>query len=322
MKKKYLFSKSIGVKEDEKDLYVEGFVAHTDPDSGNDIIPTHVQQMIVDQINGKHRGIAHKGSMHHDWLINQNPNEDVIALAEEAKLIEGKAWIRAKINKVHPDFEKVKHEISDGIIDSFSIEYADETMPFHYETRDGKTYRIFDGVDMLGYGLASRPLNSSAKMTNAYFKEIVKGRADMKTKEEKTVDNAVDNKTEKTTQPEEKKEGIKAESTVSKEDLEVVKKELKETKDKLGEIESEKAKEHADKLLAEQIAKVDTVLNKINNNVQPVNLPLKQQEGNIEKKSGDPLSKENVRKYIDEAKSPDEQRKRINEVVSKLGFAK
>lgn len=80
-------------------------------------------------------------------------------------------WAKTRVNEAYHDFDKVKKEIENGVLDSFSIEYATklstgEYLPESFELTqedDGSIIRkLLPGTHFIGWTLASTPMNETA----------------------------------------------------------------------------------------------------------------------------------------------------------------
>ena len=171
------YNSGLELKEEEGTLYIEGFVSSPTPDFEGDAMLC--QQEIVDQFNNSSSAIM--GSLHHDR------SGSALLLAEHAELkvdpkdgLE-KAWIRTKTNTVHPEYEKTKHEVREEFINGFSLEFLPleqvgiEGVDFKYNGKEIGDHRGRDiyHPTIVGYGLASRPIQPDATFTNIYFKEFL-----------------------------------------------------------------------------------------------------------------------------------------------------
>ncbi len=186
-KKEKKYVHGLNLKEEQGTFFIEGFVSDPGYDLEGD---RYLNQLdIVEQMNSKSE--SKKGSLHHDR------EGSALLLSEHAEMKlnprtgEECAWIKTKMNKMHPDFGKTKYEVEEGYIDGFSIEFMPpeivgvEGVDFVYNGREVGDHRGRDiyHAPILGYGLASRGIQPDASFTDFYTKEFI----DMKkidTKEE------------------------------------------------------------------------------------------------------------------------------------------
>jgi|TARA_R100001530_G_scaffold2717_1_gene4350 hypothetical protein len=164
--KYYFINSGLEIKEEGNDFYIEGFVSTPEFDGEGDRFLD--QQMIVDQLNNNPE--AKIGSLHHDR------SGSALTMTEEARLVDGKSWMRVKLNSQHPQFKSTIEEVKNGAINGFSIENKpllwDKNDTWNEETQRG---RDITETHIMGYGLASRPINPGAEITNSYFKEFKEG---------------------------------------------------------------------------------------------------------------------------------------------------
>jgi len=239
--KEWKFSSGLEIKEDGKDFYIEGFISTPDFDGEGDRFVN--QQLIVDQLNNNPE--AKIGSLHHDR------SGSALTITEEAKLIDNKAWMRAKLNSEHPNFDSTVKEIKNGAINGFSLEHS-PILWFENETYNPETNRGRDIVEthVYGYGLASRPINPEASINNFYVKEFINNKENMDSnliaKEDIQMkdENKLENKKE-----------VKEEEKKDEKIIEEDKKEDKEFKEFLKYKEMKKIEEK-EKELKEKVLKV------------------------------------------------------------------
>ena len=163
---KYCFS-GLELKEDGKDFYVEGFLSNEEFDGEGDRFLN--QENIVWQLNNNN--VAKLGSLHHEYEDNHP-----LTILNKAELIDGKTWVSVKLNNQHPKFESAVKEVQNKAINGFSLEhipllwFPNET---YKETLKGPRGRDIIETEIYGYGLASKPINQDAQITNYYYKEFL-----------------------------------------------------------------------------------------------------------------------------------------------------
>ncbi len=182
---KHSFLNGLSVKELEGDnLVIEGYVATNHIDNTHllskpgevhldDMLPEGTLDSIANQINTS--SFSNKLSVHHRDV---NPESPVAgAIKNNAKVIDTQdghkgVWVEATINKAHPEYEAIKSEVEQGMIDGFSIEF--ETLQSHPKIIGDKEVRVIDNILIGGVGLASRPINPRAQIKNYTYKELLK----------------------------------------------------------------------------------------------------------------------------------------------------
>ena len=272
---KYCGFGKIQIKEDEKDFHVSGFVATSHPDraEGNgfagDILPKSTLQKVIEQINNRYKPEAGAVSYRHDWIKDNNPNLPLAGvISEPAKLVqlennEWGAFVDTIVSKTHPEYEKIKTEIEQGVIPGFSIEYTTKgQIPTE---KEGKKYRMLTDIDLLGFGFANRRMiaNPHAEIVDFGYKEIM-GLKEHKSDEEYSAEETEhDKKKKKKKQGEEQMEQTQGkevktdvevkEYSVSKEDMELLTqfREAKEKEAKIKEIAALVSSQVKEKVAAE-----------------------------------------------------------------------
>jgi cation transport regulator len=171
-----VFSKSFDSfkSESSDDFYVEGYIETPGMDILGDVCTPECLKDINTQL-AEAVVMAKIGREHEHSLVDRN-------IMHVAKIIhhevdENGVFIKAKLNKYHPDFESVKGAIVDGIYDSFSIEYFPEQWKDDVINPDG-TYipRRLDKITLTGVTFTGKPVNHEAVITN-FGEGLIKSQA-------------------------------------------------------------------------------------------------------------------------------------------------
>ena len=159
-----LIVKSLETKEDEKDVYVEGYASASIKDLDGEIITEEALQQIAEQIVIPP---YNKVFIAHAPLIKRDTDfEDEIPIGKvveaEVKEVDGKqkVWIKILLNKAHPAFEIVYNSLKDGFLDAFSIGF----IPLEKEGNKITKLQILE-VSLVGV-----PSNPEALVEEVYAK--------------------------------------------------------------------------------------------------------------------------------------------------------
>jgi hypothetical protein len=208
--KEFVIPVDLSYKEDSEDFTIYGFVSAPTVDMYNDFID---QETLYYKFK---EGPIHANylSYHHGWMNGEELDKDPLGkrIALELKthptLNEPSVFCGYKLNKYHPKIKKAMYEIKEGYAGAFSIEY--KTLASHNETIGDTLVRVIDDLEIVGVGLASRPVQPNAILTNYIAKSFeYKGGDDMsETKKIKKVSKKKSSEDEvvKKSKPEPKKE--------------------------------------------------------------------------------------------------------------------
>jgi hypothetical protein len=176
-KKEEMFSDQKIESKSSKDdnLVVGGYIATTHIDSGFDskklggFVRDKIDRKTLDKWAAElNEGIprANKVSIRHD---RSDPVVAGVAIKGTAKvvdLVDGEAalYVESIIDSTHQGFDTTKNRLDIGTIDSFSIEFI--TDDYDVIEKEGYIERhLLPGTELLGYTLASRPMNEYAVRT-------------------------------------------------------------------------------------------------------------------------------------------------------------
>lgn len=158
----------------EKNYYLEGYVSTTDPDFVNDIVDNIGQKAVFKELKNKQITMDED---HNEWrdpktgkYHTRKKNKFPLAKVVDVKLDNKGTWVKAELNKYHPDFEKkILPMIKEGYLHSFSIAY-NVTKSFTKLVNNVK-YRIIQGLNLANIAITGNPVNSNAKF-NVILKSI------------------------------------------------------------------------------------------------------------------------------------------------------
>lgn len=172
-------SEPLQFKSINEDFWFEGYLSTGTIDLVNDKVTQECMEDMCSQILNS--PISVKLSIEHDAPISDMrlipPGKFV-----EAKVDGDKLFVKGKLNKHHPEFNKIKGSIEDGFLDSFSIEF--KPLEFGNANIDGKSVRVLKKVFLGGGGLTGRPINQECQLTNFYMKSVYAYGSDEKATDE------------------------------------------------------------------------------------------------------------------------------------------
>jgi hypothetical protein len=153
-----------------KDYFIEGYVSTVDPDFVNDIVDNEGQKATNREISN---GDITMDEDHNEWrnpdtgkLYDGKKNKYPIAKVEQQKLDSRGTWVRAKLNKFHPEFtERILPMIKDGFLHSFSIAY--KVKKSINKVIDNVKYRIIQDLAIANIAITGNPVNKHATFNMA-----------------------------------------------------------------------------------------------------------------------------------------------------------
>lgn len=151
--------------ENTSDYYIEGYISTIDPDFINDIVDDTGQKSVYNELQNSDITMDED---HDEWrdpatgkLYDGKKNKYPIAKIESSKLDNIGTWVRAKLNKYHPDFEtRILPMIKDGYLHSFSIAY--NVNKSFSKLIDGIKYRVIQGLKIANVAITGNPVNKKA----------------------------------------------------------------------------------------------------------------------------------------------------------------
>lgn len=279
-----------------KDYYVEGYVSTIDPDFVNDIVDDDGQKATYKEILNSDITMDED---HNEWrdpktgkLYDGKKNRYPIAKIIDAKLDSKGTWVKAKLNKFHPEFdERILPMIRDKFLHSFSIAYKVKNAI--ERIINGVKFRIIKDLSIANIAITGNPINK-----NATFNMALKSFPKMVEEEVKTETVETQETTEVKSEPEaEVKEEVKTESETEVKGMDYKKmyEELKAKYDKvMSDKESSDKKETEMKSIKEDLVSRVEKLEKENAELKSfVESP--QLKSIVEAKSKEPQKEENIK---------------------------
>lgn len=241
--KSYLFS-NLELKSDDGDFYIEGIASSVNKDLGNDVVTEECLHQMADMINSKNVKIG----FDHTELLGGRPSLEAVGRLIEAKVKDGKLWVKGILDKTFSHFNEIKDKIQNKFLDGLSIEYQVDPSKVELKEEDeGIATRIINGLKtLIGVALTPRPMNQ-----DALFDYFVK-HMDLPASTSYAGDNSID-KIEVKQMPEEKEEAKEAEE--KKEDVPEAKKEEEKKEEPKEEVKVEAKSIDFDKIGREAVAK-------------------------------------------------------------------
>jgi hypothetical protein len=163
--KSYYFT-DLEMKSEEGELYIEGYASSINKDLGNDVLTEECLHQMAEEINKKNIKIGYD----HTEILGGRPTLEAVGKLIEAKVKDGKLWVKGVLDKTFTHFDKIKEKIKKKFLDGLSIEYQVDPAKTIVEWKDGVRHRIIKGLKTLfGVALTPRPMNQ-----DAYFDYYIK----------------------------------------------------------------------------------------------------------------------------------------------------
>ncbi|AGK61495.1 Phage head maturation protease [Archaeoglobus sulfaticallidus PM70-1] len=158
-----LIVKSLETREDEKNVFVEGYASAAVEDLDGEIISEEALQKVAKELTEEPYNKVFLD--HAPMKFNANFEEKLPIgriIEAEAKEVEGKLklWMKLVLNKAHPYFEVVYKSIKEGFLNAFSI-------GFQVLQRKG---RVITDLKVLEVSLVGIPANPEAVVEEVYEK--------------------------------------------------------------------------------------------------------------------------------------------------------
>jgi len=160
-----LVVKSLEIRDDEKNVYVEGYASAAVEDLDGEIISEQALQKVAEELT---REPYNKVFLDHaPFKMNANFEEKLPIgkiIETRAKEVEGKLklWMKLVMNKAHPYFEVVYRSIKEGFLNAFSI-------GFQVLRRKGN---LITDLKVLEVSLVGIPANPEAVVDDVYEKQL------------------------------------------------------------------------------------------------------------------------------------------------------
>jgi HK97 family phage prohead protease len=180
-----------------KDYFIEGYVSTMNPDFVNDIVDELGQKATYSEIINSNITMDED---HSEWrdpqtgkLYDGKKNKYPIAKVTEARLDNVGTWVKAQLNKNHPDFEsRILPMIKDKYLHSFSIAY--KVKKAFEKVVDNIKYRVIQDLNLANIAITGNPVNKNATFSVA-LKSFLKMEED-KIKELETLNTELKSKIE------------------------------------------------------------------------------------------------------------------------------
>lgn len=178
MDTKSFFFTDLELKSDEKDIYIEGIASSINKDLGNDVLTEDCLKQMADIINNGNVKIGYD----HTELLGGRPTLEAVGRLIEAKVENGKLWVKGLLDKTFSHFNEIKQKIQNKFLDGLSIEYQVDSDKTETNFIEGMRHRVINGLKtLIGVAMTPRPMNQ-----DAYFDYYVKH---LEIKEEFSKDN-------------------------------------------------------------------------------------------------------------------------------------
>ena len=156
--------------ESDKDYYIEGYVSTIEPDFVNDIVDEEGQKATFRELRNSDITMDED---HNEWrdpktgkLYDGKKNKYPIAKVVDTKLDNKGTWVRAKLNKFHPDFkERILPMVRDKFLHSFSIAY--KVLKGFEKLIGGIKYRVIQDIKLANIAITGNPINKNATFNMA-----------------------------------------------------------------------------------------------------------------------------------------------------------
>lgn len=149
----------------EKKYFIEGYISTTDPDFANDVIDEEGQKATFRELNSADITMDLD---HDEWrdpvtgeVYDGKKNKLPIAKVIEKRLDKLGTWVKAELNKYHPNFEDViLPSIKEGYLHSFSVAYN----PIKSYTTKIKdvVHRVIRDLKLANIAITGNPVNKNA----------------------------------------------------------------------------------------------------------------------------------------------------------------
>ena len=173
MNKQFFFTDNIahetwGVKGQDKNHYVVGYISTDEVDLYNDVVTTDAMRGMVQQLKSGNI----KLDVEHDSI--KGKADIPIGRIVDAKMVvsegKNKLWIKATINSNHSKFKEVWKSIKEGFIDAFSIAY--KATDILKEVVNGVEVQLLKSLTLLNVALTGNPVNQGATMIESFSKSL------------------------------------------------------------------------------------------------------------------------------------------------------
>ncbi len=158
------------IQKKEKKYIIEGYVSTIDEDLSSETVTMSAQRDIYNQIKERIDNATVTGDEEHEIYTSADGYfEDSIPKLKfiDAELTDKGVWVKAEVNKYHPNFESVWGSIKEKYLNSFSITFIPTEA---IKKRIGDTWKSFiNKLNLLNITLTGNPMNP-----NATFNPVMK----------------------------------------------------------------------------------------------------------------------------------------------------
>lgn len=141
---------------EERNVYIEGYASSVAKDIEGEVISKEALEAVAKEIVAE---------PYNKVFLNHNTKDIPIGKIIDAKVVDGKLFVRIVLNKAHKDFETVYKSLKEGFLNALSI-------GFNAIKRESN---VIKELKVLEVSIVSLPANPEAKVLNVYEKMLVKG---------------------------------------------------------------------------------------------------------------------------------------------------
>lgn len=166
------------INKSDKKYIVEGYVSTIDEDLSNEVITRSGQQDIYNQIIQRIDNATVTGDEEHE-IFDEDPSEysDSIPKVKftDAELTDKGVWVRAEINKDHPNIKNVWNSVKNKFLNAFSITFI--PVQGIKKRVDGVWKSFINKLNLINITLTGNPMNPKATF-NPVMKNALEGLKD------------------------------------------------------------------------------------------------------------------------------------------------
>ncbi len=157
---KSFFFTNLEFKDTDGDFYIEGVASSVNEDLGNDVLTPECLDQMADIINEKNIKLG----FDHTEMLGGNLNTEAVGRLIEAKVRDGKLWVKGILDKTFKHFDEITHKIKNKFLDGLSIEYqVNPDLTTENFKSDGSRHRIIGGLaSLFRVALTPTPMNTDA----------------------------------------------------------------------------------------------------------------------------------------------------------------
>ena len=110
--KSYIFT-DLEVKSEGEDFFIEGYASSVNKDLGNDELTEDCLRQMADLINSKNIKLG----FDHTEILGGRPTLEAVGRLIEAKVENGKLWVKGILDKTFSHIEQLKQKIQNKFLD-------------------------------------------------------------------------------------------------------------------------------------------------------------------------------------------------------------